>query len=201
VDTSSIDRKASVERVWLDDTSWFDLVRGFARDPQPLFEQLLDEVDWRQSRVIRGGRKVDDPRLDGFLSDERMTRYPALHVARLVLEARYRVRFGGVHLVLYRDGRDGMGFHRDDELRYLERTIIAGLALGATRTFALRPLRGHEPREFPMASGDLYVMGGRCQADWVHGVPKLDFCGPKISAVWRWAWKHGRPEPPSTWGP
>lgn len=197
-----LDRKAPVLRTWLDETSWIDIVRGFALNTDVLFEQLLNAAHWHQNQVIRGGRKVDDPRLDSSLSHRGAVDFPALHAARLVLDARYRVRLSGVHLILYRDGRDGMGFHRDDEMRYLERTVIAGLSLGATRTFALRPRFGGEAREFRLASGDLYVMGGRCQADWLHGVPKEpDATGPKISAVWRWAWKQGRPEPPSTWGP
>lgn len=196
-----VDRKAPAERTWLDETSWIDVVRGFVPDSGPLFSALLREVSWHQNRAIRGGRMVDDPRLDSSLGARGAAEYPILHVARLVLDARYRVRLSSVHLILYRDGRDGMGFHRDDEMRYLERTVIAGLSLGAPRSFALRPRRGGATVEFMLGSGDLYVMGGRCQADWLHGVPKVPECGPKISAVWRWAWKQGRPEPPSRWGP
>jgi len=196
-----VDRKAPRERTWLDETSWVDVVRGFVPDSEALFSNLLREVEWHQHRAIRGGRMVDDPRLDSSLGTREVAEYPNLQVARMVLDARYRVRLSPVHLVLYRNGRDGMGFHRDDEMRYLERTIIAGLSLGATRPFALRPRYGGTPVEFMLASGDLYVMGGRCQADWLHGVPKVPECGPKISCVWRWAWKQGRPEPPSRWGP
>jgi alkylated DNA repair dioxygenase AlkB len=98
--------------------------------------------------------------------------------------------------VYYRDGRDSMGFHRDDEMRWVDKTIIAGLAFGATRPFQLVARAGGPITEIVMASGDLYVMGGRCQADWYHGVPKLPECGPKISAVWRWTAKVGRPIEP-----
>ncbi len=30
-------------------------------------------------------------------------------------------------------------------------------------------------------------MGGACQANWSHGVPKVAHAGPRISATWRWA--------------
>jgi alkylated DNA repair dioxygenase AlkB len=52
--------------------------------------------------------------------------------------------------------------------------------------------------ELSLAAGDLYVMGGRCQADHYHGVPKLPGgCRPKISAVWRHAHRGvGRPVTP-----
>jgi alkylated DNA repair dioxygenase AlkB len=194
----TIDRKAPRERIVLDETSWVDVVRAFARDTDATMERLVHEVDWQQNRVIRGGRKVDDPRLDGSLSREQAERDPTFRFTRLVLEARYRVRLTGPHLVYYRDGRDSMGFHRDDEMRWLDSTVIAGLAFGATRPFQLRPVRGGRIISIDMAGGDLYVMGGRCQADWFHGVPKLPACGPKISAVWRWTSRTGRPTTPAT---
>lgn len=195
-----IDRKAPRERIQLDDASWVDVVRGFARETDQTLERLIQQVRWRQNRVIRGGRKVDDPRLDGALSREQAEADPTFRFTKLILEARYRVRLLGPHLVYYRHGRDSMGLHRDDEMRYLDKTIIAGLAFGATRSFVLRALRDGTTHELSIAGGDLYVMGGRCQADWLHGVPKLataDACGPKISAVWRWTAKLGRPVEPA----
>jgi hypothetical protein len=191
-----IDRKAPRERIQLDATSWVDVVRGFAHDTEPVFERLVRDVQWIQNRQIRGGRKVDDPRLDGGLSRAEAEADPMFRFARLVLEARYRVRLSGPHLVYYRSGRDSMGFHRDDEMRWLDKTIITGLAFGATRPFQLRPIRGGPIVEIMVGAGDLYVMGGRCQADWLHGVPKLPECGPKISAVWRWSSRQGKPVTP-----
>jgi alkylated DNA repair dioxygenase AlkB len=191
-----VDRKAPVERIQLDDTSWVDVVRGFAHDTEQTFERLVREVDWQQHREIRGGRKVDDPRLYGVLDPAEAERDPTFRFTRLILDARYRVRLSGPSLVYYRDGRDSMGFHRDDEMRWVDKTIIAGLAFGATRPFQLVARAGGPITEIVMASGDLYVMGGRCQADWYHGVPKLPECGPKISAVWRWTAKVGRPIEP-----
>ena len=45
------------------------------------------------------------------------------------------------------------------------------------------------------ASGDLIVMGGRCQADWLHAVPKVaGSCGSRISVQWRWTSRRGRPD-------
>ena len=184
-------RKAPVERIQLDETSWVDVVRGFLPDSVALFDRLVAERPWTQESAIREGRRVLDPRLVTGMGNRETEQYPALHQARLVLEARYRVRFSGVGLTLYRTGRDWMGFHRDDELRYLDRTIITGLCLGDARPLALKEGRGSGRRVIEMAGGDLYVMGGRCQADWLHGIPKLDESGPRISCVWRWTSRTG----------
>jgi alkylated DNA repair dioxygenase AlkB len=191
-----IDRRAPRERIELDETSWVDVVRAFARDTDATFDRLVREVRWTQHTEIRGGRKVDDPRLGGSVRRAEAEADPMFRFTKLILEARYRVRLTGPQLVYYRDGRDSMGFHRDDELRWLDRTIIAGLALGATRPFVLRSIRDRTEHALSIAGGDLYVMGGRCQADWLHGVPKQRECGPKISAVWRWTSRSGRPVEP-----
>jgi alkylated DNA repair dioxygenase AlkB len=193
----TIDRKAPVERIQLDETSWVDVVRGFAHETEATLDRLLRDIDWQQNTEIRGGRKVDDPRLYGVVPREYAENDPTFRFTRLILDARYNVKLTGPQLVYYRDGRDSMGFHRDDEMRWVDRTIITGLAFGATRPFQLVSRQGGEITSIDMASGDLYVMGGRCQADWYHGVPKRpEGCGPKISAVWRWTAKTGKPIEP-----
>lgn len=191
---SLIDRKAPVERIALDETSWIDVVRGFAPRSDEVFEFLLEHAPWHQGQSIREGRMVPDPRLGAGLSLHKVRRIPMLERARLVLEARYRIRLGGVGLVLYRNERDSVGFHRDDEMLYLERTVVASLCLGAVRPIGFKSCADGTIRDVTLGRGDLYVMGGRCQADWLHGVPKLEGpCGPRIAAVWRWTSRTGPP--------
>lgn len=196
-----INRSAPRQRVQLDDTSWIDIVRGFAADTEQTLTRLIAEVPWTQASAIRGGRKVNDPRLYGSLSRPQADADPTFRFTRLILDARYRVRMSGPQLVYYRNGRDSMGMHRDDEMRWVDKTVIAGLAFGATRKFLMRSMADGTTHEFSIASGDLYVMGGRCQADWLHGVPKEECDEPKISAVWRWTARLGRPVPLRRDGP
>jgi alkylated DNA repair dioxygenase AlkB len=46
------------------------------------------------------------------------------------------------------------------------------LTLGARRRFLIKPRAGGTSIAFKPGSGDLIVMGGRSQEDWVHCVPK-----------------------------
>ncbi|MBV1857427.1 MAG: alpha-ketoglutarate-dependent dioxygenase AlkB [Nannocystaceae bacterium] len=188
-----IDRKAPRERLQLDDTSWVDVVRSFVSEPEPVFQHLHDTLPWTQGSSIREGRKVPDPRMGAGLSNEQLATVPTLHRARLVLEARYRIRLRGAAMVLYRDGRDSVGFHRDDEMLYLEKTVIAGLSLGAERPVSFMSQAHHQRHDVSLGAGDLYVMGGRCQADWLHAVEKVESAGPRISVVWRWTSRLGPP--------
>ena len=34
-------------------------------------------------------------------------------------------------------------------------------------------------------------MGGRCQLDWEHGVPKVARTGARVSVSWRWTNRDG----------
>ena len=53
------------------------------------------------------------------------------------------------------------------------------------------------------ASGDLLVMGGRCQAGWLHAVPKVrGRVRSRVSAQWRWTSRRGeRDRNPSYFAP
>ncbi len=188
-----IDRRAAVVRVELDATSWVDVVHGFVPEPDALFEHLRASLPWTQGRSVRDGRMIPDPRLGASLRREQLAAIPILRATGLVLENRYRIRAGGIGLVMYRDGRDSVGFHRDDEMRYLDNTVVAAVCLGATRPVVLRPCAAGPEHVFELGNGDLYVMGGRCQADWLHALPKVEDCGPRISALWRWTSKQGPP--------
>jgi alkylated DNA repair dioxygenase AlkB len=130
--------------------------------------------------------------------------HPALAEVTRWLQHRYSVTFDGFALLQYRTGSDGQAFHRDTDMKYLEDTIIGVLSLGATRPWLLRPKSARHTlaegkgatHDLAPASGDLLVMGGRCQQDWEHSVPYLgpqSAVGPRISIQWRFARPVGRP--------
>ena len=81
--------------------------------------------------------------------------------------------FNAVLLNLYRDGRDGMGWHADDEPELGQDPVIASVSLGATRRFCLRHRRRKDLRlDVPLTHGSLLLMSGATQHHWVHALPK-----------------------------
>ncbi len=191
----------SVERVPLGRDSWVDVVRGFVPDADAVHAELEATVTWEQGEVFRYERNVAMPRLDGRTPARRAHR--ALADAGAWLDRQYRVRFDDGGLALYRDGNDSVGWHRDREMRWLEETLIGIVVLGAQRPFYLRPLTGRRAEhddlsdvlDLSPAGGDLLVLGGRCQAAWLHAVPKVRTrVGTRISAQFRWTSKRGRPD-------
>jgi alkylated DNA repair dioxygenase AlkB len=197
-----LDETAPIERVQLDEGSWVDVVRGLVRGADGLYAQLVEDVAWSQGRVFRYDHHVDEPRLGAWCANGRSP-VPVLTEAQRLLGHRYRVAFDGFALAWYRDGRDGVAFHRDRELRYLDDTVIGVLTLGARRPFLVRPRanrfdhgaeHGGATHDLAPSSGDLLVMGGRCQADWEHAVPQVgDRVGGRVSVQWRWTSRAGRP--------
>ena len=157
-----------------------------AREAAGLFSVLHDEVPWKQSRRKMYDRVVDVPRLQkGFFADELPACLRDVHAR---LEAELGTRFAWVLANLYRDGRDSVAPHADDEEDLGPRPVIASLSLGATRRFVFRPKPGcpGETLALDLPAGSLIVMAGATQLHWDHGVPKVARpVGPRINLTFR----------------
>ncbi len=216
VDRAWLTPEPSVERVQLDELAWVDVVRGLVDEADAVHDELVSAVAWEQGRVFRYERWIDEPRLSAYQSG--LGRHPALADVEQWITTRYKVPFDGVALAHYRDEHDSVAFHRDRELRWLDDTVIGVLTLGARRPWLMKPLTGRRTDagdddhlvdfgagaiDLSPASGDLMVMGGRCQAAWLHAVPKVRHrVRSRVSAQWRWTSKRGRPDSnPSYYAP
>jgi len=78
------------------------------------------------------------------------------------------------HANLYRNGRDYIGWHADDEKTHADGSAIVSLSVGATRKFYLKRKAAGAKTEhrITLDSGSLLVMGGALQQHWKHTVPK-----------------------------
>lgn len=171
-----------------------------------LLGHLLKEIPWEQHRFLMFGREVTAPRLSCWIGDPdatyvySRTRFeprawtPSLMSLRARLEEACAARFNSVLANLYRDGRDAMGWHSDDEPELGARPVIASLSLGATRRFRLRRRlpRGTRPApadmlEWPLAHGSLLCMAGDTQRLYQHDLPKRAAVdAPRINLTFRY---------------
>lgn len=148
-----------------------------------LFAALRDGIAWETHRIRLFGREVDSPRLSCWIGDPgaaytySRTRFEprpwpaALAPVRARLREALGIGFDSVLANRYRDGRDRMGWHSDDEPELGPRPVIASLSLGATRRFALKPRDGGPARRLDLPHGSLLVMAGETQARWRHALP------------------------------
>jgi len=178
------------------------LHEDFAQREHALWLELLRaELPWVQELYFRGGRVVPAPRLTSFHGDADC-RYLYSGIAyepspwtELLLQLRARLRpatghdFNSVLANLYRDGRDSVGFHADDEPELgpsRDNIVIASLSLGAARRFVLKHKRSGERRCYDLGHGALFVMSGRTQHDWIHALPKTQRAvGARINLTFR----------------
>ena len=74
---------------------------------------------------------------------------------------------------LYRDGRDSMGWHSDNEPELGPEPVILSFSFGGVRRFRLR--HRHDPSlrlELDLPSGSLLRMAGATQRLYRHDLPK-----------------------------
>lgn len=180
---------ASLRRVELDGSTWIDLAPGWLTGADAVFGDLLDAMPWKQRRNVRMYDSiVDEPRLTSWWSARRGTPepLPVLATARHVLTEHYGVAFDSIGFNLYRDGDDSVAWHGDRHRHTVVDPIVAILSVGEPRPLRLRPRGGGQSRVWDLGAGDLFVMGGACQHEWEHCVPKLRrHAGPRMSITFR----------------
>lgn len=174
---------ARVQRIALDDASWLEYAPEFIDGHAQLFAELERAMRFRQERRVMYDREVDVPRLYASYPDDGPG-HPLLSRVRELLEARYDANIARIGIAHYRDGRDSVAWHRDHMPRDRP-TLVATLSLGTPRRFLLRPYGGGAARAFSLGAGDLFVMGGMCQARFEHCVPKRSRAAPRMSCMFR----------------
>jgi alkylated DNA repair dioxygenase AlkB len=150
-----------------------------------LLAVLRTNISWQQEDILMFGTPRRVPRLVAWHGDpgtaytysgtthEPLPWTAALQRIRDRVQDLTRHSFNSVLLNRYRDGRDGMGWHADDERELGRDPAIASVSLGATRRFKLRHRRRRDAvATIDLTHGDLLLMAGATQHAYVHAVPK-----------------------------
>jgi alkylated DNA repair dioxygenase AlkB len=169
----AVDRAfTGAHRIDLDPASWVEHIPGWLAGSDQLLAYIFSAAGWEQRDRWIYNRRVPEPRLTAEYRDIADAPVPMLRTAAAALSRHYAVRYDGLWINLYRDHRDSTGWHGDRPTCKRDECIVPVLSLGAARRFLLKPRDGGRSITLTPASGDLVVMGGRCQRDWLHCVPK-----------------------------
>jgi len=165
-----------------------------------ILQMLVRDVRWRQEHVTLWGRTSPQPRLVAFYGDDGLAYAysgvtlqaqpwtPDLLGLKRSVERCCGHGFNTVLLNYYRDQRDSMGFHSDDEPELGPCPVIASLSFGAERRFVLKHRHRDDVANVSLVlnSGSLLLMRGETQANWKHGVPRTArTCGPRVNLTFR----------------
>lgn len=146
--------------------------------------EAASRESYLQEKITIRGRTHDVPRLTRWYSRDgsRYTYsgiamspqpYPPYieHVSDRVCQ-HTGLSFNSVLVNLYRDGRDKVGWHSDDEPELGRVVDIASVSLGVSRTFRLRHRSDHSRTVAIMLThGSLLVMRHPTQFQWQHCLP------------------------------
>jgi alkylated DNA repair dioxygenase AlkB len=102
---------------------------------------------------------------------------------RISTEAATGCHFNFCLVNYYASGSDSISYHSDDERFLGPNPAIASFSLGAKRDFLMKhkpiapndnapPPAETKPIKLPLASGDMILMKGKTQANWLHSIPK-----------------------------
>lgn len=176
------------------------LVPAFLADDEAdeMFMALQSEIPWESTTLVMFGSEVAEPRLSAWMGDvgatygysgrTRVTRPWTTTLANLrrQLESHIGSEFNGVLANLYRDGRDHMGWHADDEKSLGPEPTIASISLGAQRRFDLRHRVSGDVISCTLPHGSLLVMSGLSQSCWKHRLARTTRAvGPRLNLTFR----------------
>jgi alkylated DNA repair dioxygenase AlkB len=106
-----------------------------------------------------------------------------LNTLRTITEGTTGETFNICLVNYYATGSDSISYHSDDERFLGSNPIIASFSFGAKRDFLMKhksipPSAATsiapevKPIKFPLASGDMILMRGPTQSNWLHSIPK-----------------------------
>jgi alkylated DNA repair dioxygenase AlkB len=170
---------------------------------QTAADQLLDtaitKTPWRKDVINIMGKKIPIPRLQNWFGDPNTSytysriRLQALAFPywmdqlRAAVERETGNSFNRALVNYYRDGKDSVDWHADDEASLGFEPLIASVSVGAERIFQLRHNVSKEKVKINLPHGSLLLMGAGVQENWQHSVAKVkQLDDPRVNFTFRY---------------
>lgn len=163
------------------------------------FTKLKNQIEWKQEPIKIFGKEIMQPRLTALYGNSgKPYGYSGIIMQPLVwtdflfeiknrVEEKSNTNFTHVLLNYYRDGKDSMGWHRDNEAVLGPNPTIASVSFGESRDFQLRHYTEKKLKlKLPLDHGSLLIMSGSSQHHWEHQIPKTaKQLGARINLTFR----------------
>ena len=172
-----------------------------AKKADELLAQLKDGIEWTQNTIRFYGKESLVPRLEAWYGDfGKSYTYSGIHMdpkpwtpdlltIKQAIEPVAGVEFNSVLINYYRDGKDRVAWHSDDEKELGLNPVIGSVSLGAERKFKLRHKQYKTnglKHEILLRHGSFLLMQGSTQHHWMHEIPRTAKpIGPRINLTFR----------------
>ncbi len=155
------------------------------KESYKIYNKLLNTIEWRQDSLNFGGKKVLIPRLQAWYGDpDASYKYSGLKLhpkpwTKTLLEIKELVEFHAIHkfnsvlINYYRNGKDSMSWHSDNERELGQNPLIASISFGQTRKFSLKHNEDKSKKlDMCLDNGSLLIMPKGLQEICKHQLPK-----------------------------
>jgi len=165
-----------------------------------LFTLSKNTIPWRHDHISMFGKRMPVPRLQNWFADHTDTSYTysgirmdavqfPVWMSDLAQSVAQQTSFPFNRALVnyYRDGRDSVDWHADDELALGADPIISSLSLGAERVFQLRHNHTGEIFSLNLPHGSLLLMGSQIQHFYQHRLAKVkNIDQPRLNYTFRY---------------
>lgn len=155
-------------------------------DSKVLFKKIKKEITWQQDTITMYGKTHNVPRLQTFIGDpETNYSYSGIKLStnawtsttieiRHQLSKMFNSQFNCCLCNNYRNGKDYVAWHSDDEPELGLNPVIASVSLGQERVIEFRHKKdkSKEKIRLNLESGSVLLMSGSLQHHWQHQLIK-----------------------------
>ncbi|MDB4850712.1 alpha-ketoglutarate-dependent dioxygenase AlkB [Gammaproteobacteria bacterium] len=167
-------------------------------DSNKLLKKFISKLPWESMMIKIFGRDTKIPRLQCWIGDEgceysysgkqlsRQIWNQDLIMIRKKIYQELKIDFNSVLANYYRDGKDSMGWHSDNEKELGPNPTIASISFGSERDLVFRNKITKETLTIPQTNGCLILIDGETQRNWQHSIKKTQkLIGPRINLTFR----------------
>ena len=167
-------------------------------DSNKLQKKFISKLPWESMMIKMFGRDTKIPRLQCWIGDKGCEyRYSGKQLNRQIwsqdlimirkkIYKELKIDFNSVLANYYRDGKDSMGWHSDDEKELGPNPTIASISFGSERDLVFRNKITKETLAIPQTNGCLILIDGETQRNWQHSIKKTQkVIGPRINLTFR----------------
>ncbi len=158
----------------------------FGEDSHDIYQKLKHTIEWKPDVVTIFGKTITTSRKIALFSDKKtsytyskQTKHTHLWIKEL-LPIKYIIEklsgevFNCCLCNLYHNGKEGMGWHRDNEKVLDSNASITSVSFGAKRFFTFKHRKTQEKVKIQLDSGSVLLMKPPTQEHWVHSLPKSE---------------------------
>lgn len=179
-----LDKFVDIKKPQIDLPNGFTYIENFIEKEESLklFEELKGSIEFEEREITIYGKTYLQPRLIKWFGDREYTyskqTFKQESMPKIINQLKEKIEketekeFNSVLINYYRNEKDSMGKHSDDEKELGINPTICSLSLGEIRDFVIINKETKERIKIPLSSGSLLIMGEDSQEKYYHELPK-----------------------------